>query len=148
MSEKDIENEATVIASINNQHANIVRVLNHGWLRGAFDVYYIDMELCQMTLADYMSYKRGETLLSQLEIIQAKDFVIVDRASTVPEIIRNIWTILSHISNGIEFLHAHGFVHRDCKPANSEVFMLRLTNASQYCILRETTPGSSPTLRW
>ena len=52
--EKEITNEIRVIdkLSANDEHENIVTVLNHGWLND--NRYFFDMKLCIFNLEDYI----------------------------------------------------------------------------------------------
>jgi serine/threonine protein kinase len=34
----------------------------------------------------------------------------------------NVWTIMDHITAGVEFLHGRGFAHRDLKPQNGQSY--------------------------
>ena len=57
VSKSDIENEARVVRLLmeHGGHQNIVTILAHGF-NAAFDGYFIDMELRDMTLKDYIDY--------------------------------------------------------------------------------------------
>lgn len=89
-------------------HPNIVTVLQHGWLPD--DRYYYDMELCFLSLEDYI---RGNVnvvfgLSKYFEPISAKDILGC----------LSLWGIMKHIVNGLHFIHLHGELHRDFKPRN------------------------------
>ena len=65
------------------------------------------MELCDLTLADY---------------------IYEDSPDVTPRFIRNvssslkemqIWNVMKQIVSGVEFIHHHNEVHRDLKPSNS-----------------------------
>jgi hypothetical protein len=47
VTEVDIDREARVVELIRNNagHRNIIQVLAHGWLKGSYKAYFIDMEL-------------------------------------------------------------------------------------------------------
>jgi hypothetical protein len=52
---KDIENEARVVVKLClNKSDHIVMVRRHGWLKSDSSLYFFDMELCTMNLADYI----------------------------------------------------------------------------------------------
>ena len=53
--EADIENEARPISLFldNVGHENIVGILGHGH-RQAYNLYFVDMDLCDFTLGDYI----------------------------------------------------------------------------------------------
>jgi hypothetical protein len=58
VSEADIKNEAEVVSSICTKggHKNIIEVFNQGWLKRSVNVHFIDMELGDFTLAEYIGY--------------------------------------------------------------------------------------------
>lgn len=82
-------------------HENMIKVIGHGPLPNS-PYYYIDMELCDFDLHEYISFSKiGASL------VEAK---------------RSPYDILNtakQIASGIEFIHQHGKVHRDLKPNNS-----------------------------
>jgi serine/threonine protein kinase len=114
----DIENEARAITSLTQEggHPNIVTIFKHGWLHGS--LYAIDMELCDLSLDDYITGTRplcqdGETPDSALfPVFAGPDISAVER-------VLNIWTIMTQVAGGLEFIHDHDQVHRDLKPSNS-----------------------------
>jgi serine/threonine protein kinase len=123
ITEADIQKEADNITSLlrNGGHANIVNILQHGNLRSSGDCYIIDMELCDLTLHDYIRYRRSEVSV---------DFSIVDTLAPVFAVkdctslmrMRNVWEITSHVANALEFMHSSGQVHRDLKPSNGTCY--------------------------
>jgi serine/threonine protein kinase len=131
VSEADIKNEAEVVSSIRAKggHRNIIEVFDHGWLKGSVNVYFIDMELGDFTLADYIDY-HGNVSKSSFDFsaIQASIPVLLDRNCTLIQRMHNSWSIASHIAEGLEFLHMHHQVHRDLKPSNGESIF---TNSSE-----------------
>ena len=97
-------------------HPNIIEVLRLGELHES-PYYYIDMELCDLTLADY---------------------IYEDSPDVTPRFIRNvssslkemqIWNVMKQIVSGVEFIHRHNEVHRDLKPSNSNSSDNLLTDA-------------------
>ena len=82
-----------------------MKVLNLGELRNS-SYYFIDMELCDMTLNDFISSFQASRF-SQSE---------ADPLYRAPD--QAIWTIMRHIASGLEYIHLQGEVHRDMKPAN------------------------------
>lgn len=94
-------------------HKNLVNILQHGELSNNPKYpYYIDMELCDMNLKDY--------------IHSSVDIFVGQYSSGSPHILPNrskgplyIWNIMEQVSCGIVFIHDEGCVHRDVKPANS-----------------------------
>jgi serine/threonine protein kinase len=120
--EADIKNEARVVSSIRAKggHEHIINILDHGWLKGALHVYFIDMELGTLTLADYIDYFSCDKPLptnrdaSSLFVTP----VFVNRECSPSARLQNMWTIATHISRGVEFMHFNEHVHRDLKPSN------------------------------
>jgi len=114
----EIENEGRLISSFleNRGHQNIVTITNRGWLIP--DFYFIDMELRDLTLYDYILYLDGKMSSPPFEIIRQLSLVFVEK-NCVPILkIQNIWTIGTHIARGLDFMHGQGQVHRDLKPQN------------------------------
>lgn len=119
--EASIKNEADVIASMceHGGHQNIVKVLGHGWLKGSFKMYYIDMELASLTLEQYLQYHKNESVEGvDVEAIPVADPVFVRNDCDSTKQIANMWVIGMHIAGGLEFMHSLGHVHRDLKPSN------------------------------
>lgn len=87
---------------------HIVRIFRHDWLtssnRGgaSLPVYYIDMELGQGSLEDYIR----RTFLHDPDRIP----------------IFQIWQIMRQIAAGVKFIHQNRMIHRDLKPANGKLF--------------------------
>jgi len=55
---EDVKNEVKVVEALRKKgtHPNIIEILNHGWLETSGKVYFIDMELTNVTLTDYIDY--------------------------------------------------------------------------------------------
>ena len=118
VSKSDIENEARVVRLLmeHGGHQNIVTILAHGF-NAAFDGYFIDMELCDMTLKDYIDY-----------LALSRELPLEATPSLAPSVVRldcsqllkmcNIWTICAHIAAGLDFMHLRHQTHRDLKPCN------------------------------
>lgn len=88
-------------------HVNIVQVLAHGKFSKS-PYYYIDMDVFDFNLRDYI---RG-TIVSTHS--QFSSFLRgAGSASSL-----QIWTVMSHIAAGVEYIHQKGNIHRDIKPAN------------------------------
>lgn len=114
----DIENEARAITSLTQRggHPNVVTILKHGWLRGT--LYAIDMELCNLSLDDYITgarhlFKDGKSPDCSLFPVFAGPGI------SAAERMLNTWTIMTQVASGLEYIHDHGQVHRDLKPSNS-----------------------------
>ena len=71
--------------------------------------YYIDMELCDGNLENYIQ----GTEFPQTRNPRLHCFADERRS------IRVTLDILEQIANGLKFIHAQGPVHRDLKPRNS-----------------------------
>jgi len=76
------------------------------------------MELCDLTLQDYIAYFNHGSSSPPFEIIPELSPVFVERNCSPTLKIQNIWTIGLHIAKGLEFMHRKGQVHRDLKPQN------------------------------
>lgn len=124
----DIDGEAAVVEYIKsrNGNKNIIEVLGHGWLKGSFRVYYIDMELAQTTLTDYIAAFR--TQITPFEFLNPSLApVFLNSTCATEDRIQNLWVIGKHVIDGLVFLHSGGHVHRDLKPSNG-------TNNSTFAI--------------
>lgn len=104
------------------KHKNIVTVLAHGWCKYN-NFYFIDMELCDLTLREYIEYHKGSRPLSVPIILldheSTPQRAFISRDCSYIARIQNLWTIGRDIAGGLDFLHSHGQVHRDLKPDNS-----------------------------
>ena len=85
-------------------HPNIVQVLNHDMMSNAV-VYFIDMELCDLSLHEFVHCESSEGIPYSITSLAQNPFLL--------------WDIMSQISNGVEYIHHQGQVHRDIKPRNS-----------------------------
>lgn len=118
---EDIEKEARVISSFqaNSGHRNIVKILGQGWVKSSFNYYFIDMELCEFTLNDYIKYHRdSEPLLVAKNSIDSLYPAFAEQGTSMMSRMHNVWAIGEQIACGLEFMHQHGLVHRDLKPCN------------------------------
>jgi serine/threonine protein kinase len=66
------------------------------------------MELCSMTLSDYMT----ESAIAALHEDPGKMWLAR---------MQSVWMIMSQIVSGLDFLHEHDKVHRDLKPQNGKL---------------------------
>lgn len=116
---KEVEAVTKICATGGNE--NIVHILKHGPLPST-DYYYIDMELCDVNLADYISTSYNRTvLLPTTELQNAKEPVFILYPLTPSRVHQeNVYSIMSHIVCGLQFLHQHQLAHRDLKPKNGE----------------------------
>jgi len=93
---------------------NIVQVLKHGLL-SYHPSYFIDMELCELNLHDYI-HQVPPSAQSEPTTESIPHFEKGAGAVSVQQ----IWKVMSQIANGVEYIHRKGYVHRDIKPANGE----------------------------
>jgi serine/threonine protein kinase len=93
-------------------HVNIVQVLNHGLL-SHYPYYFIDMELCDINLHDFIHRETPP------EPSESVPYFTKGEGS-----ILQIWSVMSQIASGVEYVHHHGQVHRDIKPENGESLTL------------------------
>ena len=85
------------------------------------NVYFIDMELGDVTLADYIDYHRDGSSAINFEPNLFSNRTFIRKDSSLSKKMQNMWTIGCHISGGLEFMHSLELVHRDLKPSNSAV---------------------------
>ena len=113
---QDLENEARNITNLIKigVHNNIIAIMAHGPIK---DYYFIDMELCDLTLNAYIHYLAGSGSLG-IEIQSSISPVLVEKDCSAIARMDNVLTIGCHIARGLAFLHDHGQVHRDLKPLN------------------------------
>jgi serine/threonine protein kinase len=124
--EEDVENERRAFDVLlrNGHHDNIVHILKHGFLGTAGQVYFIDMELADLSLDDYIKYVfRDGPLPSHCTNLSTfmyhKDSSKLDRLQAT-------CVISCQIAKGLEYMHLHGECHRDLKPPNG-IFIFCLT---------------------
>jgi serine/threonine protein kinase len=113
--QQEIVNEAEAVALLCTKgHPNIVEVVAHGHL--SMVNYYIDMELCDLSLAELFKRKpKGEGL---------QDWYLQWPIETVNDRIFFTIALMQELANGLYFIHKHDRVHRDIKPENSTTLPL------------------------
>jgi len=134
LSEQEILNEFRAIQKlcIEDSHENVVAVYSYGALPGSL-YYYIDMELCNINLQEYIYDFEGRGSANVLAPLDTK----------------GVLQIMRDVSRGLTFIHERKEIHRDIKPNNSNPPCLGLFN-EQYCTLPRTRSGRSGTSasRW
>lgn len=108
--EADIANEARAIDKLcKSSHPNIVSVLKHGRFSPYSVTYFIDMELCDLNLEEYL---QG----TKLDIRG-----LIDWQTAAQEGQRSylILAIMQQLLGALKFIHDHDEVHRDLAPQNS-----------------------------
>ena len=102
------------LRSGNFAHQNLVQILCHGELRDPDHPFYIDMELCDIDLKEYIYHHKDCRPLGYGRIVRSDQHSLPPRDQPY-----YVWQIMKQISCGIAFMHQHKQVHRDLKPANS-----------------------------
>jgi serine/threonine protein kinase len=115
-----VENESRIVSSLAERggHPNIVAVLNQGWLVGAGGIYFIDMELGDLTLHDYIEYHTSSSSSMEGFPLPLFSTGFVQKSCSRFQRFHNIWIVGRDVVRGLEFLHSHDYVHRDLKPSN------------------------------
>jgi serine/threonine protein kinase len=108
-----IEREVKAIVKLCSGDANryIVQVLHHGKFTWS-SYYFIDMELCDGDLRDYIYGRMEPSSLPDPRPSFVKIFILSSQRN------KQNWSIMEQIASGLDFIHSHGQVHRDLKPAN------------------------------
>ena len=110
----DIDNEIRAVTKLcKSGHANIVQVFEFGLLKDDSAWHFIDMELCDFTLENYIRGDETPPLLSWEQVKLQKLF-----HTTISD-------INGQILEGLIFIHGHREVHRDLSPQNSNVKFMK-----------------------
>jgi serine/threonine protein kinase len=109
ISSKDIENEVRAMDLLCQYgHENIIRVLRHGLLRPIQAFYFIDMEVCDLNLEEYL--KNIKTGVRGL--IEWPTAICEGHGPFL------VCAIMQQIIRGLAFIHSNGEAHRDLNPQN------------------------------
>jgi serine/threonine protein kinase len=100
-----------------SEHRNIVQVLQHDWFKSNSE-YYIDMELCDLTLHDYI-HNRASFIGQHSDLSHHSPIFVFDDCSAHLNLL-NVCAIINHIARGLEFIHQEHYTHRDIKPLNGK----------------------------
>ena len=98
-----------------SQHPNIVQVFEFGKFEKDSRSYFIDMELCDENLQNYIS---GKSISHLVDWISLRNNAIQWKK---PE---DILGIADQIIDGLIFIHDQMEVHRDLTPNNGKLFRL------------------------
>ena len=109
ITEKDIEQEARAVNKLcMTPHENIIKIYQHGRFSPESPNYYFDMELCDITLEEYIyGRKTGVRGLVDWETAHKEgqhEFLVI--------------AIMQELLRGLAFIHEQDEVHRDMTPQN------------------------------
>jgi serine/threonine protein kinase len=116
-----ILNEERAIVKLSQSGVkNIVTVLQFGFLENSPNYYFLDMELCDITLGDYISGELPSEFHASFNVDASNRMV-------------QVWRIMLDICNGVDFIHDQQEVHRDLKPNNGTN---QITISNRQCCIR------------
>ena len=109
---KDLKNKIRALDAlcVKDQGKLLVHVLHHEWDEETRGSYVVDMKLCGKSLRDYI---RGLDF-SFRELLTSEE----PRSDELEKTGVEIGEILTHVLQGLQFIHSQGEVHRDLKPEN------------------------------
>jgi serine/threonine protein kinase len=113
ISQKEIENEIRAVNKLcKSRHPNIVQIFDLGKLKKDRAFYFIDMELCDLTLDSYIY---GD------DFPGLESWNSIHKRATEEQMPTEFYGIAGHIIDGLIFIHEHGEVHRDLSPHNGAI---------------------------
>ena len=123
ITEKDIEQEARAVDKLcRTTHENIIKIYQHGRFSPESPNYYFDMELCDVTLEEYIyGRKTGVRGLVDWETARKEgqhEFLII--------------AIMQELLSGLAYIHEQDEVHRDMTPQNGMLPLIYLSNSVLY----------------
>jgi hypothetical protein len=131
ITKEDVDNEVRALKKLcQNQHPNIVKVFDYGQLNPDSVVHFIDMELCDVSLENYLMGQEFPLLLGW-KIVRDRD-----------EIPAYAYAILQQILNGLLYIHSLHEVHRDVSPHNG-IHILVLFSEADLQYYSKTNIGKS-----
>lgn len=107
----------------NGSHQNVIKVFCHGLLRPGRSVYFIDMEMCDANLEEFVA---GQT--------QFQELINWPKASKSLRIRYALNDVMKQILEGLIFIHSHDEVHRDLSPQNCIAFICVCLTAVLYSV--------------
>jgi serine/threonine protein kinase len=121
--EGEVDGEATVMEMLSQkgQNENIIEFLHHGSLEHPwnFKVCFIDMELADLTLSDYIKYVfHGGPLPFEIDAQRTNPTFSPRGSPELLERLHTVWTIGAQIAGALAFLHENNQAHRDLTPSN------------------------------
>ena len=122
---EDVKNEIKVIELLRQKgnHPHVIEMIQHGWLETAGNTNFIDMELADLTLADYIGYLfHNKSLGDTAKVNENSNPLYSKRDCTELQRLHTMWEIGSQIVSGLNFLHGNGHVHRDLKAENDKTW--------------------------
>jgi serine/threonine protein kinase len=94
-----------------------VEVLRHGE-KEYMSLYYIDMELCDLNLENYIAGHSSSTVSIEWQALQSANIHIPANVK-----LAMILSIMNDITDGLVFMHSRKVIHRDLKPPNSNLLL-------------------------
>lgn len=105
VTKEEIDNHVRIVSKLCfSGNRNIVKAFSQGY-NPENSLYFLDMELCNGTLFDY---------INGVERWEGKS-----DGMTPEQKLSEMWNIMRQLSDAVRFIHSCKEVHRDIKPPNS-----------------------------